>query len=102
MRVISLAWLVIAAVLGVASFLGGDTAILAGWLFLVWTAPFGILWWFYLYDYALAFMPTIVAQRMGTALVVVTAFLFWFICIPLINKWLNEIWQRRRAKKIAG
>lgn len=82
---IAVVWIVGAVLLSVGSFAGGDTAILAGWLYLVWTAPFGVIWWFYLYEYALAFLPATIAQPIGVAMVDIVAFLFWFVAIPSLN-----------------
>ena len=85
LRRIALVWLAVAAVLSVASFVGGDTSILGGWLYLIWTAPFGVIWWFYLYDHALAWMPANVAQPIGVVVVDVVAFLFWFVAVPRLR-----------------
>jgi drug/metabolite transporter (DMT)-like permease len=86
LRLIMVVWLTVAVILGVVSFLGGDASIVGGWLFLIWTAPFGVIWWFYLYDYTLAWMPAHIAQPIGTVAVIIIAFLFWFILIPRIRK----------------
>jgi drug/metabolite transporter (DMT)-like permease len=86
LKLIAAVWLTVALLLGITSFAGGDTAIISGWLFLLWTVPFGAIWWFYLYDFALAWMPANVAQPLGTAVAVVLAFLFWFVLIPRVMK----------------
>lgn len=84
-------WLVIAVILGVASFAGRDTSIVAGWLFLVWTLPFGVVWWFVLYDYALKILPASIAQPIGIILVIVAAYVFWFVVVPrLRNKGISH------------
>lgn len=84
-RVVVFVWLAVAAVLSVASFVGGDTSILSGWLFLVWTAPFGMIWWFYLYDHVLAWLPANIAQPVGVVVVDALAFLFWFVVVPRLR-----------------
>ncbi|HKJ74266.1 MAG TPA: hypothetical protein VKA19_09140 [Alphaproteobacteria bacterium] len=84
-------WIAGAVFLSVASFVGGDTAILSGWLYLVWTAPFGLIWWFYLYNHALVLLPANIAQPVGVVLVDVVAFFFWFRTIP----WLRRLSKRR-------
>lgn len=78
-------WLIVAIILGVASFAGRDTSIVAGWLFLVWTLPFGVIWWFLLYDYLLKIVPASIAQPIGVILVVLTAYMFWFLLVPRLR-----------------
>lgn len=84
LKLIAAVWLVVAVLLGITSFAGGDTAIVSGWLFLLWTVPFGAIVWFYLYDYAPVWMPANVAQPLGTVVAIVLAFLFWFVFIPRV------------------
>ena len=86
LRRIAQVWVSVAVLLAVLSFAGGDASIVAGWLFLAWTIPFGVLWWFYLYDAALQWLPAQVAQLTGTVLVVGISFLFWFVLVPKVNK----------------
>ncbi len=86
LRVIALAWLIVAVLLRVYASQGGDASIVGGLLFLVWTAPFGMVWQFLLYDHALAWLPVQVAQLLGDVIVVVTAFYFWFIFIPRVRR----------------
>jgi hypothetical protein len=78
-------WLIVAVLVAYGSTVGGDTSILCGWLFLVWAAPFSILWWFYLYDVARVYMASSVAQPIGLVLVIVLAYAFWFWLIPMIR-----------------
>ena len=78
-------WLIIAIILGGASFAGRDTSIIAGWLFLVWTLPFGVIWWFLFYDYAIKIVPASIAQPIGVTLVVVIAYAFWFVLVPRLR-----------------
>jgi hypothetical protein len=87
-RIWPIMWLVIALLTIVFSFAGGDTSILAGWLFLVWTAPFGMIWWFILYDYVhmLICLPLATLQIMGELLSVAVAYIFWFILIRTVRK----------------
>lgn len=86
MRTFRITWCIVAAILGLASFAGGDTAIVAGWLFLVWTVPFGVIWWFYLYDVALRFVPKAIAQPLGVVAVIVVTYLFWFVIVPKLRE----------------
>lgn len=90
LRLIMAIWLTVAIILGAVSFLGGDASIVGGWLFLIWTVPFGVIWWFYLYDYTLVWIPAHIAQPIGTAAVILITFLFWFILIPRIRRRQNK------------
>jgi hypothetical protein len=83
-------WVVVAVLFAYGSTVGGDTSILCGWLFLVWAAPFSILWWFYLYDIARIYMAANVAQPIGLALVIILTYAFWFWLIPIIRAKANE------------
>lgn len=82
LRLVAFVWVAVVAVLSVASFVGGDTSILGGWLYLIWTAPFGVIWWSYLYDHVLAWVPANIAQLLGVMVVDVLAFTFWFMLVP--------------------
>lgn len=86
MRPLRIAWCIVAVILGAASFAGGDTAIVAGWLFLLWTIPFGVVWWFYLYDMALRFVPKAIAQPLGVVAVIVVTYVFWFVIVPKLRE----------------
>lgn len=77
-------WVGLALLFAYASTLGGDTSILFGWVFLTWTAPFSILWWFYLYDFARQYMSAAAAQPIGLISVIVLAYLFWFVLVPYV------------------
>jgi hypothetical protein len=81
-------WLAIALILIFFSSSGGDASFRAGWLFLVWTIPFGVIWWFVIYDYVrtLTWLPIPVIQTGGDLIVVAAAFVFLFVFIPWIQK----------------
>lgn len=85
LRLIALAWLSIAVLLRLYGINGGDAAIVGGLLFLVWTVPFGMIWQFYLYDYALTLMPAPTAQVIGDIVVIAITFLFWFLFVPRVR-----------------
>lgn len=85
--------------LGAASFAGGDLAIVTGWLFLLWTAPFGVIWWVYLYDIAMGFVPSTIAQPVGVVAVIAVAYLFWFILVPNLR---NAVRRKRRQAETDG
>ena len=82
-KIVHAGWIGVALLLAYASTVGGDMSILAGWVFLVWTFPFSGLWWFYFYDVARQYMSTSVAQPIGSALIIVCAYAFWFVLIPM-------------------
>ncbi len=94
LRMLALIWLAVAVILSVASFIGGDTSVLAGWLFLVWTAPFGMIWWFYIYGRVFTWLPDNIVQFCGMVVVDVLAFLFWFVLIPRLHATLIKRWPR--------
>lgn len=77
-------WVCFAILFGYASTLGGDTSLLFGWVFLVWTAPLSVLWWFYLYDFARQYMSASAAQPIGLISVIMLAYLFWFVLVPYV------------------
>ena len=81
-RLLAIAWLSISIVLRLYGSNGGDAAIVGGLLFLLWTAPFGMIWQFYLYDYATMLMPARIAQVIGDGVVILVAMLFWFVFVP--------------------
>jgi len=96
-RIWPIMWLVMALLITYFSLVGGDTSILAGWLFLAWTAPFGMIWWFIIYDhlYAVKWLPMVTVQVGGELLSVAAAYLFWFVLIP----WLRAVRKKRGMEK---
>ena len=84
-------WLLIAGALAFGSFAGGDVAVICGWLFLIWTLPFGVIWWFWVYEF---FQPlaqsetvqvvhgSLFVQVAGVVVVIAIAYLFWFVVVP--------------------
>jgi hypothetical protein len=83
-RFVRAGWLCIAIALEYASTLGGDASILWGWILLFWTAPFSMVFQFFLYDFALQYMTRPVAQLVGSIFEVVCAYIFWFVIIPKV------------------
>jgi hypothetical protein len=92
-RWISIGWLAIAALLVIISAKGGDATIVGGLLWLVWTAPLGLIWQFLVYEHVLRILGTQATNWLGVALVFVGAYLFWFYFIP----WLLRSARRRSA-----
>lgn len=92
-RLLAIGWLVVAALLIVASTQGGDATIVSGLLWLVWTAPIGLIWQFLIYEHVLKALGTQGTNWLGVALVLVGAYLFWFLFIP----WLFRAARRRSA-----
>ena len=95
-KLVRVVWTVVAILVAYGSTIGGDTSILCGWLFLVWTAPFSIVWWFYLYDVARLYMEASVAQPVGLVIVIVLAYAFWFWLVPMV--WLKGKTPRSPAQ----
>jgi hypothetical protein len=77
-------WVVVAILLGLGAFAGGDTAVLCGWLQLVWTFPIGVAWWFYFERFFWPLVDRNVLQVSGMVLVIVVAYWFWFVLIPTV------------------
>jgi len=91
LRIVASIWVGVGILLRLYGINGGDAAIVGGLLFLVWTAPFGLIWQFYLYDHALQWMSNSVAQVVGDVAVIAVGFLFWFVVLP----WLRSTLSRR-------
>lgn len=87
----SVAWTVVSILLTIGSFLGGDLAIVAGWGFLIWTLPFGLIWWFVIYEYIPHSYATPSVQLVGELLCVILAFVFWFVLIPWLRGAANKL-----------
>ena len=83
-RWISIGWVLIATILVVMSAMGGDATIVGGLLWLVWTAPVGLIWQFALYDRVLPILGTEATNWFGVVGVYAGAYLFWFSFIPWI------------------
>ena len=79
-------FLAVAIALAVGTFVGGDTSIVCGWLWLIWTIPFGAIWQFYGYDLASHLAPPHVLQYLGSALVILLCYFFWFVALPIVRR----------------
>jgi hypothetical protein len=93
--VLALGWSVVDVVLSVAGFAGGDASIVSGLLWLLWTAPLGLIWQFYLYDFALVWMPARVATPLGIVTVDILALLFWFFAVSRLHAALSKTRARK-------
>jgi len=85
-RNLSFIWLGIALALEYGSTLGGDASKLWGWILLMWTAPFSIIYQFVLYDFVKESLNKTIAQLVGTLFEVGLAYLFWFVVFPKIRR----------------
>ena len=85
-RTLGFIWLGIALALEYGASLGGDASKLWGWILLVWTAPFSIVYQFVLYDYVRESLNRTAAQLVGTLFEVGLAYLFWFVGFPKIGR----------------
>jgi hypothetical protein len=90
LKLIVIVWVSVAVMLRIYGFAGGDASIVGGLLFLVWTAPFGLVWEFQLSHYALMLMPVLVSQMVGDIIVIVTGFLFWFVFLPWVRNFHKD------------
>jgi hypothetical protein len=86
-RIAQLAWVLVALVAAYGGYQGGGTAVALGWLFLVWTAPFGIIWWIYIYPIVLPLAPKAMLEIGGPASAIALAYLFWFVLVPAAFRW---------------
>jgi drug/metabolite transporter (DMT)-like permease len=98
-RILATGWAIIGVAAGAATLAGGDLSIEGFWLFLLWTYPFGLIWWFYVYDYALRVMPPEVADPAGLIAAVVLAFLFWFVLLPRFLAKARRAFQGRNRPR---
>lgn len=89
-RILAIAWLCIAVLLRLYGAHGGDNAIVGGLMFLAWTAPFGMIWQFYLYNFAIAWLPVAVAKIIGDVIVIMVAVAFWFLFVPRIAVYIRR------------
>ena len=80
------AWILGAIALRLYGANGADASIVGGLLFLVWTAPFGLVWQFWVYDYARLVMEPVLAQVVGDFMVISTGAIFWFVLLPVLRK----------------
>jgi hypothetical protein len=67
-------------------FQGGDISLLFGIIFLVLTAPFGPIWWFYIYPAIASSTESQLLQYSATIVILVLAYLFWFKLVSQIMR----------------
>ncbi len=79
-------WVAVAVLLAVGSRVGGDASIVTGFLWLVWTAPVGLIWQFWIYDEVLRVLPASVANVGGLVVVLAVSYVFWFRLIPMLSR----------------
>lgn len=77
-----LGWLGLCIWLGFFAGGSGDANLISGLAFLALTLPFSLVWWRYIYDYALVLGDRDTVQLVGAGLVIVLAYLFWFEFLP--------------------
>jgi len=63
---------------------------------LVWTAPVGMIWQFYVYDLALQWMSRDFAQMLGDGVTIFLGAVFWFMFLPWLISNANAWWARSR------
>ena len=90
-------WLGLALIITALSFRGGDTAILAGWMFLAWTVPFGVIWWFFIASKFPYLADGQLLQVLGQLLSICVAYGFWFKFVPWVNAAVRD--RRNRSAK---
>jgi hypothetical protein len=85
-RKLSFIWLAIAVALELASTLGGDASKLWGWILLLWTAPFSVIYQFLLYDVVLGATGRSAAQAVGALFETGLGYLLWFVILPRVSR----------------
>ena len=86
-RVVAVMWIAVAVLLKLYASKGGDASIVGGLLFLVWTAPFGPIWQFWISDIALRFSEPSSVQVIGDVFSVMAGAVFWFFILPGLLQW---------------
>ena len=81
----AIVWVAVAVLLRVYASNGEDASIVGGLLFLVWTAPFGLIWQFWILDTLSSFHASVV-QTIGDVFSVAAGAIFWFFIIPKVRR----------------
>jgi hypothetical protein len=89
-------WLFLAVLMAVVP-VQGDSAILVGWLFLLWTFPFSGIWWFYLSHAAQPFLTPAIDNLLGSAFAIIAAYCFWLFLVPALMRWAGRRGRNARA-----
>lgn len=85
-----LGWLGLCIWLGFFAGGSGDEYLISGLAFLVLTFPFSVVWWRYIYDYALVLGDRDAVQLVGNGLVIFLAYLFWFEILPRLFRGVEK------------
>ena len=86
----SLFWLVAAVGFAYMSSLGGDNSKVGGWLYLLITLPFGIIWQFSVVEHIQSLFPDADLYLIGQVFVIGIGYIFWFLLIPALKKWSSS------------
>jgi hypothetical protein len=81
LRPAALVWATIATVLFVGTLINAEIAIIAFWLNMIWTFPFGLLWKL-LTQYLTGWMPSGIAYHAALLIIDIVTLLFWFVALP--------------------
>jgi len=88
LQISAVVWVSVAVLLRVYASKGGDASIVGGLLFLVWTAPFGLIWQFCISDMLSSFDVWVV-QIVGDVVAVAAGAAFWFLFVPRVRRMQN-------------
>jgi hypothetical protein len=80
-------WIAIAVLIRLYASGGGDASIAGSLLFLLWTAPFGLIWQFWIYDTALALSTPVVVQVIGDVFSIAAGVALWFFILPSVRRY---------------
>lgn len=84
LRLLAIVWIGVAVLLRLYATKGGDASVVGGLLFLVWTAPFGPIWQFWISDPALSFWGNSAVQVIGDVFAIAAGAAFWFFTLPCL------------------
>jgi F0F1-type ATP synthase assembly protein I len=95
-QTLALVWIAGAVMLRVYASNGGDASIVGGLAFLIWTAPFGPIWQFWVADFALRFFETSAVECIGDAFSIFTGAVIWFWLLPkFIRRHVSEVARKK-------
>lgn len=90
LRLMALVWIAGAVLLRFYASEGGDASVVGGLLFLVWTAPFGPIWQFWISDLFPSDWAPLAAQVIADAFVIAVGATFWFFMLPRVVRSLRS------------
>lgn len=78
-------WIAVAILLRLYGSTGGDASVVGGLLFLTWTAPFGLIWQFWVAE-PLGIRASEMFNLLGDVITIATGAWFWFRALPMLRQ----------------